>query len=473
MKKILLSAVLALGAFIPAMAEDFDLPSMTAEDVLEMAENNQDTKGIFDFIKPDKPQPQPTKEWTVMVFMNAKNDLSESSLMGLVGKWAKKDIAEMKDVGTSDKVNVVVEHGKKGKGSKRLLILKDNGLLSSGEKVYSEDPKADMGDYKRVVDFVKWSKATFPARKYMLIIWNHGLGWIDPNMKEHTAGTGASDKGIAFDDDTKNYIRTREMGEILRQTGYVDVFMMNACLMQMAEVAYEMKGHAGLIVGSEETMLAQGFDYEKLLNFMNSNPGFTNAQAGAFFMNWYKQFYAEGMHIGPLTVPLDNMAATLSTLDPNALGQLPPYLDQFANAAMKNNETEAVKAAVANVIRFTSVADPAKDTKKMLAPYVDLYDFARIVGVNAKNPETKRAADALMGFIKGKLVLDSVGINKDATNGYDYSKTGGVAINMTMKMKPVPPQFDEIMETKYSDLSLSKDSMWDEFVTWTDGVWAE
>ena len=457
-----LTAALSLVVFGAAAvkAQDFDLASMNAAG-LKAA---QADKGIFDFIKPGKPETQTQKEWTVMVFMNAKNDLSDSQLLGLVGKWAERDIKEMKEVGTSDKINIVVEHGAKGKGSRRLLITKKGGLLSSGEKVYGEFPNADMGDYKRVVEFAQWSKKTFPARKYMLVLWNHGLGWIDPKMEQAPSDTGTSAKGILFDDETKNYVRTRQMGEMMKQIGYVDVLMQNACLQQMAEVLYEMKDHTGLFVGSEETMLAQGFDYTKLLNFMNGNPAFTDVQLSDFLMNWYKEFYAGGMNIGPISMPLDKMGATLSTVRPAALNELPAYLDAFAGAVIRNNETEAVKAAVGNVIRFTSL-DPANDKKKMIAAYADLYDFARIVGETTGKTETRRAAWNLMGFLKEKLVLRSVGLNGDAENGYDYTKVGGLAINTTMKIKTVPPQLEAIFETKYGELSLSKASQWDEFLT--------
>jgi hypothetical protein len=218
-------------------------------------------------------------------------------------------------------------------------------------------------------------------------------------------------------------------------------------------------------------MLAYGFDYEKLLNFLNANTAAGNDQISDFFINWEKDFFANGAHlIGPVNMPLSNVTATISTLRPQALNELPSYLDAFAGAAMRNDEQDAVKNAVANVIRFTSL-DPKNDKKKMIAAYADLYDFARIVGANARSAETRQAADGLMGFIKNKLVIRSLGLNKDADNGYDYSQVGGIAINMTMKIKTVPPQLDAIFETKYGDLSLSKASQWDEFVSWTDGVW--
>jgi len=410
------------------------------------------------------------KEWTIMVFMNAKNDLSDSQLMGLVGKWAEKDIKEMKEIGTTDKVNIVVEHGAKGKGSKRMLITKKNGVLSSGEKVYGEYPDADMGDYKRVVEFAKWAKTTFPAKKTMLVLWNHGLGWIDPKMEQAPSGTGTSAKGILFDDETKNYLRTAQMKEMMRQIGYTDIVMQNACLQQMAEVLYEMKDYAGLFVGSEETMLAQGFDYTGLLNFMNANPGFTHDQLGEYLVTWYKAFYAAGMSVGPMTMPLDDMGATLSLVRPAALSELPVYLDAFAGAAMRNNEEAAAIVAIEKVIRFTSL-DPANDKKKQIAAYADLADFASIFGSTARSQETKQAAQNLVSFIKTRLVLRNVGINGDKANGYDYTKVGGIAINTTMKIKKVPPQLEQIFETKYSDLGLSKASQWDEFLTWTDNVW--
>jgi len=448
-------------------AGDFNLNGLSAADIKAM----QADKGIFDFIKPGKPEAAQTqKEWTVMVFMNAHNNLSDSQLLGLVGKWAEKDVKEMKEVGTTDKVNIVVELGLKGKGSKRMLITKKGGVLSSGETVYSEDPKADMGDYKRVVEFAKWAKTTFPAKKTMLVLWNHGLGWIDPKMEQAPSGTGTTAKGILFDDETKNYLRTAQMKEMMRQIGYTDILMQNACLQQMAEVLYEMKDNVGLFVGSEETMLAQGYDYTKLLNFMNANPAFTNEQLSDWLMNWYREFYAGGMNVGPISMPLDTMPATLSTVRPQALGELPGYLNGFANAAIRNNEEAAVKAAIAGVIRFTSL-DPANDKKKTIAAYADLADFARITGENAKSEETRLAAEALIGFIKTRLVMRSVGLHGDAENGYDYTRVGGIAINTTMKIKTIPAALANLYETKYGDLGLSRDSQWDEFVNWTDEVW--
>ncbi|MDO8803757.1 MAG: clostripain-related cysteine peptidase [Elusimicrobiota bacterium] len=460
MRRTLTLALLALTFNFPGLSrakapDSFELNSVSALEIQDSGEKKAEQ------VRPSAPAPAAVKEWTVMVFMNAKNNLSESMLYGLSGKWAQKDLEEMKKIGTTDKVNVVVEYGFSGQGAKRLLVGKDS------ETVISHDPAADMGDYKRVIEFGKWAKTNYPAKHYMFVLWNHGLGWIDP---KHTTSAGIAGKGILFDDETKNYVRTRQLGDILRQTGYMDVFVMNACLMQMAEVGYEVKDNTGLIVASEETMLAYGFDYKKLLAYINANTGATNEQLSDFFINWEKEFFATGATlIGPIHIPLSSIGGALSTVRPAALNDLPAYLNVFAEAAMRNNETEAVKYAIETAVRFSSL-DPKNDKQKLIAPYVDLYDFASEVS-KVSGYETQMAAEKLMKFIKSKLVMRSVGLNKDAVNGYDYTKVGGIAITMTMKAKILPPGLGAIYETKYSDLSLSKASLWDEFVEWSDAAW--
>ncbi len=422
-----------------------------------------DNPSSLSFTQADIPQPAfkngiktDVKDVTLMVFMNAKNRLS--GVFNL-NNWAAKDIDEMKRVGSTDRVNVIVEVGEKGKGSKRIRVVKD------GEEVLMEDKNADMGSYKRVVDFVRWTKSTFPAKRYILVLWSDGSGWIDPKkFMSSQSGRIITSKGMLYDYDTNNYVRTRQMSEMFREIEWVDVVIFNICMMQMAEVAYEIKDYTSLIIGSEEAMSTYGFDYEEIIKFLDLNPYFSKKQIADFLTNWYKEFY------GSLAL---SGGFTLSAVEANELKNLPQYLNYFVLNVMNNKEEEAVRYAIEKVIRFKLSLDPKNDKEKKMAPYVDLYDFVRLVEEKAKTEETKRAASLLMNFIKSKLVISSVGLNEDTTNGYDYSVVGGVAINMTMKIKPVPPQLDSILETKYTDLSLSKDSYWDEFVSWATKIWNE
>ncbi|MBI5238884.1 MAG: hypothetical protein HY926_00285 [Elusimicrobia bacterium] len=53
-----------------------------------------------------------------------------------------------------------------------------------------------MGDWNRLVRFVSWAEDLFPAKKYMLIVWNHGAGW----------------RGISFDESSQNSISVPALG---------------------------------------------------------------------------------------------------------------------------------------------------------------------------------------------------------------------------------------------------------------------
>ena len=88
----------------------------------------------------------------------------------------------------------------------------------------------------------------FPAKKTMLVIWGHGAGY----------------RGIAYDDVSNNHISVPQLGSALanitKTTGRkLDIFATDASFMQMASVAYEIKDYAKVIVGSEESIPAQGY----------------------------------------------------------------------------------------------------------------------------------------------------------------------------------------------------------------------
>ncbi len=427
-------------------------PAFSAQD--DFGLNGISAASFFGASSPSAPRatavlpasPRAPKDWTVMVFMNGKNN---------VQKYAELNLREMERVGSTDHMNVVVEIGRLHQGSQRLLVERASGNTVN-DVLLSNNPNADMGDYRDAVDFIKFSKANYPAKHYMFILWNHGLGWLDPIMK------GGSEKGISFDDDTHDYIRTPQMGEIFREAGPVDVYAANACLMQMAETAYEVKDYVKVIIGSEETMLAVGFDYQDLLGYIDSNPDVSPRAIGARIVGDWKSF----MNAYP---QIAKVPGTMSALDPAAVGELPSRLDAFSEAVMASNDKAAVDYAIANVIRFTSIAGDT-DTAKALSTYGDLYDFVRLICEKTQDQAVKAAGRDLMDFITNRLVLSYTGVHVDA-QGQDYSRTRGISINLTMKRKLKPGQFDSILETKYGDLALARASRWGQFVDWTGQVW--
>ena len=396
------------------------------------------------------------KEWTVMDFMNGTNNLSE---------YFFNDVKKMSAIGTTANVNLVTEFSiQTGQSSlvQRMRLLPSPGGEINGE-VYKTWQNRDMGDWRNAAEFVKWAKAAFPAKRYLLIIQDHGGGFIDESWKPKTG-----DKGISYDDVTNNYIKVPELSKLLTETGPVDLFIMNACEMQMAEVAYEIGGKAGVIIASEETDDAKYFQYKERLEYLGANSQAPTETIASAFIDMRRKMLAEGnqfySEVQKSTFTIGKYSAnTLSAIRTAQLNNLPAALDEWSGAVIAANEPDAVLFAVASAVRL-GVQNPAGQP---FSQFTDLGDFANRLAYASKKQEVKDATTKLLGFIK-KLVLANGAQNFNAS-GVDYAKAiRGVSIKM-IPLAPVShsvmnPGLDFTTDTKYADLRLAKDSQWDEFL---------
>jgi len=216
-----------------------------------------------------EPLRPPLREWTVMVYMNGKSNIEP---------FALADLNRLETVGSSDKVAIVAEIGRsKGldndttadgdwAGVRRYYVTKDTDKEHLASTLLSDLGGPDMGDWKEAASFLKWARAEYPAQKYLFVIWEHGWRWIDPKKPGENLVNG--DRSISHDFVTGNYIKTTEMGKIFRTSGRVDMYVSMACFMQMAEVAYELKDSAEVLVGSEEVIQLPSLNWEDFLSLL-------------------------------------------------------------------------------------------------------------------------------------------------------------------------------------------------------------
>jgi hypothetical protein len=360
------------------------------------------------------------KEWTIMVFVNGKNNLERYALL---------DMNEMETVGSSDKVNIVTEVGRVANydssdgdwvGTRRYLVQKDDSTGAVTSPVVQDLGKVDMGDYNNVIEFGNWAKANYPAKKYMLILWNHGSGW----NKSRTGET----KGISYDDETGHHLNTPQMGLVLKGIGGVNVYGSDACLMQMPEVDYEIKDYVEYIVGSEETEPGDGYTYNLLLGPLVANPGMSPAELGKLAVDAYSDHYQSVQH-----------DSTQSLLDPSALNGFVPKVDAFVTAAIASGEKALVKDAVSKAQKY------AEWNNK------DMWHFLSLYAASSASPEVKLMAQNLQDYITGSLVLHN------RVNGvYANGNSNGLSVYM--------PSY--VYSSAYDELAWAKASQWDEFVRW-------
>ena len=366
-----------------------------------------------------------TAEWTLMVFENGKNNLEP---------YAIKNFKQMENVGSNDKLNIVVEMGRYGndstngawKGCRRYLVQKSDAAEMTSPVVQTLD-SCDMGDYNHAIDFGKWAMSNYPAKHYMYILWNHGAGWI----KSVGAGLPAnpaidakgSSKGISYDDETNNHINTPQMAKVLSALGHVDVYGSDACLMQMAEVDTEIKPYVTYIVGSEETEPGDGYTYDDFLNRVLQSDLSASAVAKAAVDSY-------GDHYDSIS----DATATQSYLASASMDQFNTLISAFAKAVMDNNDKTNAKSARSLTQKY------AYDDNK------DLYDFTSRVVAKTKKAAVKTAGNNLMQYISGTLILDN-----RAKGG-----SHGIAIYIP----------NSSFDSNYNELAFAKATNWATFAQW-------
>lgn len=244
---------------------------------------------IFTFQVANAKVPGSEKEWTFLLFLNGHNNLDSYGAM---------NINQMEQVGSNAEVNMVVQWASlKNKNTKRLLVQKDNDLKKVTSPVIEDMAAVDMGDYKQLVEFVRWGVKNYPAKKYMITVWNHGNGW-----QRVMAMDGAVQiKDISYDDISGNKITTEQLGLAMRESAAiighkVDIYGSDACLMAMAEIAAEMKDSVDYFVGSEEVEPGEGWPYNNWMTRWTNTPAATPLEVSTFLTEEYLKAYDGGIY---------------------------------------------------------------------------------------------------------------------------------------------------------------------------------
>ena len=363
-------------------------------------------------------RPKAPAKWTVMVYVNAKNNLETYGL---------KDVNEMEMVGSTPDLNIVAELGRINgyaandgdwKGSLRYLVRKDADVNKINSPVVMEIPKSDMGKWENLVEFVKWAQANYPAQRYALVVWNHGSGW---NKAAEAAG-----KGISYDDETGSHITTQQLKQALAATGKIEILSMDACLMQMMEVAYEARTGADYIVASEETEPGDGYTYNTWLAPLAAKPAMTQAELSKVMVDSYTDHYQS-----------INQGATQSSIRTENLYKLGQLTNAWVSAVMASGEVANVKNARTKAQAFYYSSNK------------DLGHFVKLVNDGTQNAGVKAAGAELLAFLNGSVIYHN------RATGSKYANATGLAI--------YAPSY---YTAAYDDLQWAKDSNWDDFTKW-------
>ena len=362
-------------------------------------------------------------EWTVMVYLDADNELESAGI---------NDINEMEMVGSTTDVNIVVQADRvpgydisnsDWTNTRRYYITQDSDPMQINSQ-FNDLGELNMGDPQTLIDFTSWAVANYPAKKYLLVIWNHGGGFRSP---AYTA------KDIAWDDTSGgDRITIPELeyafSAISAQMGKkIDIVGMDACLMAMTEVAYQIKDYADILVASEGNEPGDGWPYDTILDQLVSNPFMSPKQLSTDIVDKYIYSYP-------------SYDVTQSAIDLIYIDTLATQLSNLALAIM--SDTLTPKDVYINAAYSSQYyGDP---------DFIDLYDFCSKVLIYSYNVQVKSIALSIQ-----QTLISSVVINSNY-NGWSVSGSKGLSIYF--------PWYYTYNSNKYNSTNFTQDTFWDKML---------
>ena len=303
-------------------------------------------------------------EWSILVYIQADNDLAP---------FAGYNIDAMKSgMKSASNVNLMVQWDQPNNSKTwRYQIL-------PGSAVDAGSLNVEMGynPAQELIDAMKWVQDTYPARKYGLILWNHGTGvedfrshqrliknaWLQvPGLSQTQFGA----RGILYDDSQNTCLTNPGLLYAMQQINTnlgkkIDLLGMDACLMAMVEVAYQVKDYASVLVASAQTEPGQGWAYDGFVGPLTTDPASFDAfKLAQTIVTAYGNFYKK-------TTVYDY---TLSAIDLSKINAISQNINQFALAIA------SAKASNSKDITKMLTQARSSSTEMYMREYIDVASF--------------------------------------------------------------------------------------------------
>jgi len=273
------------------------------------------------------------KKWTILLYLNGDEDSMQNDFIA-----AFHDIVNS-GAGSTDMVNIVSQFDryiynpmpdfgrwtiahrfylKPGMEPTEANAVTDWGDGQGGREV-------DMADTDVLSAFIKWAVACYPAEHYLLLIGDHGYGWQGMNIDMTSFGRFTS------------LVRLREA--LANSQVHFDILALDACVMQMAEVAHELRNsRVDYLVASEN--LGTTWPLAEILEFITKNPQISSFNLGKKIVDLYQDSNS-GKH-----------NVTLSVLDMKGVSSLSESIQSLRGAMIDQSPFTTVQEKAQAVVNL-------------------------------------------------------------------------------------------------------------------------
>jgi hypothetical protein len=400
------------------------------------------------------------KQWTVMVWMAGDNNLEDAGV---------DDLQELKKVGSTDDIDILVQLDRMSAGQTRRYHVRKE--TTAEEDMVEELGETNTGDPQCAIDFFTWGIQNHPANHYLVVLWNHGSGIDETNIYRRMSQLGLNttesraqsrvravmkhgyhrslftttldaalrDRAIAYDDTSRDFLDNMELKKVLeevkKKTGRkIDLVGFDACLMNMFELAYELRGVANFVVGSEETEPGDGWPYDTILADLAAKPAMSARELGSVIVRRFVESY-----------PTDNV--TQSLLDLNLAPVVAQAVDALAVVLLQLIEKPEGFFAINKALKATQAYD--------VRDFIDLGDLIKQLLLQLKKI-SPAVQQELIELLKKEPDILHPFVAAEAHQGKKVAHSTGVTIYCPVQRTDVSVCYDR--------LAFAKKTRWDDFI---------
>lgn len=379
------------------------------------------------------------KAWTLVLYVCGDNSLSEEALI---------DLNEVEGAMGSVDANVLLLLDQAGNSDTRAYEAKHDPLGAQNEAIFSQEvPLGDVyGDWEGLSEldlsnpntllrFSQWAVTNYPADRFGLVLWDHGDGW------RRLGPAQGSTKSICTDGDGEMSMPDVEwaLETLETRTGtQFNLIGMDACLMGMVEVAYQLKELCEILVASEESVPKAGWDYGFIKEITSSSPPDAKDLA-SHIVRYYQDAYTDGY-----PYPNDTSYFVLTAIDVTDFGdEFIPTLDSLARLLMASMRQNKTKLSDAYYLSYRM------DGYRF---YVDFRDFMYSIAYQGISEAITEAAYAAVSAHDALIYYHRQGDSFPYCNG------------LSIYFEPLGSNYDDNYDGPTGFLRFTADSLWDELL---------
>ena len=388
-------------------------------------------------------------EWTVIVYSAADDEVLEENM------WF--DVNEMELTGSNPQMNIVVQLDRYSRAftgdgdwsdTRRFLITQDGDLESIQSPVVESVGEVDTGDPRTLIDFVTWAVQNYPAKKYALILSDHGGGWTG----------GFSDMSASAYSELSIPEIVASLEQIRQNTG-VDKFELigfDACLMGQIEVFGSLYPFSNYMVASEEVEPGYGWSYAAWLAQLARNPAMDGAGLSESIISTYvvNETLLSGGRVSSDEIAQEESTTTLSAVRSAGVPDVIGAMNQFVSAMSELEQGIVAEARTYTRSYFSLFGEEVSPS------FIDLGNFAEVLATLTDDAAVEQAAIQLRSAISSAVVAEKHGLNMAGSNGIAFHFPDSDLYYYTEFNADFPPYYAE------SSTKFLEQSVWDEFLAY-------